>query len=277
MEKDNANTNAQILSDIQQLQNFEKELFLKLENGSSMSEAQRLKLSKKINSISEMRVNLYASLNSMNTYFKGAVENSNKILTSQSVLVEVMERELNRAKERLDSIESERHNKLRMIQINDYYGKQYDEHTDFMKIVIFMLIPIIGLLVLKNKGLIPIKLYYGLVIFVSLIGSLFLSKTLFSILSRSSINYDEYKWNFNPSSESGESGESGEGSTDPWKSEAVAGCVGEACCSGGQFFDTVSQVCITEKNKPQSEIETFVSELNQNRIYTQTKKPDIIF
>jgi len=239
-------TNTQLLDDIQKLQNLEQSLFFKLENErGKMNSDEQLKLINKINSISDMRINLYTTLNSMNSYYKGAVITSHNVLKSQSEAVLIVERELNTTKLKLQKMKNEKMNKMRMIQINDYYGKMYAERTEFMKILLIMLIPIGVLVVLNTKGILPSKLYYGLVTAISLIGSWNLANIAFSMFSRSSLNYDEYDWNFNPGAVNTLDENESSSSENPWKSKIVGGCYGEACCSSGQFYDSDARICKT--------------------------------
>ena len=41
-----------------------------------------------------------------------------------------------KAKDKLEILEAERNNKLRLVQINTYYGERYAEHTDIMKVTV---------------------------------------------------------------------------------------------------------------------------------------------
>jgi hypothetical protein len=242
-------THIQLLDDIQKLQNLEQSLFSKLENErSNMSLDEQLKLIDKINSISDMRINLYTTLNSMNSYYKNASLTSHKVLKSQSEAVLIVERELNATKANLRNLESEKINKLRMIQINDYYGKMYAERTKFMKTLLIMLIPIAVLGAINNKGILPSKVYYGLVSAISLIGSWYLANIAISMFSRSSLNYDEYDWNFNPGTVDSLDDSDESSSENPWESKIIGGCYGEACCSSGQIYDSDARICKTTKS-----------------------------
>lgn len=272
--------NTRILNDIQKLQSIEQSIFSKLESSTlTLSPEQQINMIEKINSISNMRINLYRTLNGLNSHYKETMNNTESILQNQETSVRIAENELNRAKTQLDSLESQRINKLRMVQINDYYGKQYEEHTQFMKILIYMLLPIIGFLMLKNAGILPEKIYYGLVIIVATIGSYFLSKVFYSIVSRSSMNYDEYKWNFNANKvvTDGDSTDAQTSDNDPWKLPTIGSCYGAACCSDGQYYDTTTRVCKIDENY-KSDIETFASEIQNNpAIYSKTfTQPDVI-
>ena len=44
-----------------------------------------------------------------------------------------------------------KNNKMRLVEINDYYGDKYAEHSQLMKIVIFTLIPVIILAILNKN------------------------------------------------------------------------------------------------------------------------------
>jgi hypothetical protein len=115
-----------------------------------------------------------------------------------------------------------------------------------------MLVPIIILTFIKNKGLLPQGVYVFLVIVISWIGAVYLWRRYASIITRDNMNYDEYNWSFEP----GLAPTGGAVSTkDPWLSNASVGqlgtCIGQACCSDGQVYDSTSNQCvaITTSNK----------------------------
>lgn len=259
--KQNATNNEQILTDIQKLQDIEKSLFNNLEQIGLTAEQQK-QLVEKINTISTMRVNLYQTLNNLNTQFGDALQSANYTLKDQKAAVEIVENELNNSKKRMELLEEQKNNKIRLIQINDYYGQRYAEHTDLMKILILMLIPIIILAVIYNKGFIPSSVYYILIAIIALIGSIFLSKRFISILSRDNMNYESYRWAFNVA-DAPKSNEEGEGE-DPWLSTniKVGTCIGEMCCADGLVYDSDMSQCVMPT-------ESFIAGLTLN------KKPDV--
>jgi hypothetical protein len=253
--------NEQILSDIQKLQDIEKSLFNNLEK-IGLTEEQQKQLVEKINSISTMRINLYKTLNSLNTHVGEALQSSNYTLKDQKVAVGIVESELNKSKKRLEILEEQKNNKIRLIQINDYYGQRYAEHTDLMRIFIFMLVPIIILAVLHNKGILPSKVYYILIIIIALVGSYFLATRFISIISRDNMNYQNYNWYFN----TGDAKQSNtEESEDPWfRTDVNIGtCIGEMCCADGLTYDNTINQCIAP-------VESFMSGLTLNQ------KPDVV-
>ena len=286
------NTN-QILNDIQSLQTIEQELFNSLEENTGLSTDQQKSVVEKINNISKMRINLYQTLNGVNSFFSNALANSKGTLTEQTAAIDIVEKELNSSKKRLAVLEEEKNNKIRLVEINDYYGQKYAEHSDLMKIIIYTLIPILILAILFNKGILPGKIYFVLIVIIAIIGGVFMWKTLFSILLRDPMNYQEYDWYFKPPA----SVETTVDSTDPWASKKSSSnfgsCVGDACCSDGLVYDSSLNQCVTSTSdssltststsfptKDTTTTTETTTETFMNNIFTKSlssyKKPDVI-
>lgn len=233
-------TNSKILNDIQSLQNIEQELFNSLENP-DMSSEQQEKIIKKVNDISQMRINLYTTLTGVNDYFHNALNNSRGTLTEQTNAIGILEKELNSSKKKLKILEEQKNNKIRLIEINDYYGQRYSEHSELMKIIIFMMLPIIVLALLNKYGILPLKFFIILMIIIVVIASFKLWKIFASIITRDNLNYQEYSWYFNAATAPSNISTS----DDPWATNINLGtCIGENCCSEGQSYDNVLNMCV---------------------------------
>ncbi len=89
-------------------------------------------------------------------------------------------------------LEEEKNNNIRLVEINTYYGQKYSEHSYLMKIIVMMLLPILLLSILFSKGILPSKIYYILIAIIAIIGGIFIWKTVFSIVLRDPMNYEEY-------------------------------------------------------------------------------------
>lgn len=240
----NAQNNEQILNDIQNLQQFEQELFNTLETNTSLSVTEQQKLIDKINDLSNFRITLYQTLGGINGFFNNALSSSLGTLKEQTVAIGIVESELNNAKKRLEILEEERNNKIRLVEINEYYGDKYEEHAQLMKIIIFTLIPIIILSIMYNKGILPDMIYRFLIIVISIIGAVYLWRRYASIITRDNMNYQEYDWYFDPNAATTAPTTV---TADPWlsTSSGVLGtCIGQACCSTGQVYDTSSNQCV---------------------------------
>jgi hypothetical protein len=292
---------AQILNDIQSLQAIEQELFSSLEENTGLTTKQQQEVIEKINNISKMRINLYKTLDSINNFYKKSFTNSKGTLIEQTAAIDIVEKELNTSKKRLQTLEEEKNNKIRLVEINEYYGRKYSEHSDLMKIIIIMLIPIVILIVLFNKGIIPASLHYVLVVVIIVIGSYYISKTIFSIILRDRMNYQQYDWYFDLN-KAPKSNPKTASKLDPWASKSLSlstdfiTCIGNECCSDGLVYDSDLNKCINSNDKistaskatiltTATEIEpkkekAITTETFVNNIFTKFsniyKKPDVI-
>jgi len=274
--------NEQMLNDIQSLQQMEQQLFSSLESNPNMTTEQQQKIVEKMNQLSNMRINLYQTLSGVNNYFENALNNSVGSLKQQAVAIGIVEDELNKAKRRLELLEEEKNNKIRLVEINNYYGDKYAEHSQLMKVIIFTLIPIIILAVLNNKGILPSAIYTGLIVIISLIGAYFFWRRFASIIMRDNMNYQEYNWGFNPNDVQTTTTTS-ESTTDPWVSNATpyGTCVGDACCADGLTYDASQNICVlpattststsTSTSTTNSTSESFITESFINNTLTKTQ------
>ena len=117
--------NEEILNNIQSLQQIEQQFFTSLETNPNLSRQQQEEILDKINRITAMRLNLYNTLNGMNNFFQSALQNSVGTLQQQVSAIAIVENELNQSKRRLEVLEVEKNNKIRLVQINNYFIDKY--------------------------------------------------------------------------------------------------------------------------------------------------------
>lgn len=254
--------NESILNDIQSLQKMEQELFNTLETNPNISEDERKQIIEKINQLSNMRMNMYKTINNVNTFYKSALQSSVDTLNQQTAAIAIVENELNESKKSLESLEAERNNKIRMVEINYYFSEKYAEHSELMKIVILTLVPVIIVALLNSRGIIPDMVNYILIGLISLIGAIFFWRKFSSIAMRDNMNYEEYNWGPPYTSDTTTTtDDTTETADDPWKSSVVT-CVGDACCSDGQTFDYDLNQCVTSTcTANTSSTESFVTDV----------------
>lgn len=254
--------NEQILNDIQSLQKMEQDLFSSLETNTNLTPQQQEKIIEKMNQLTNMRINLYQTLSGVNNFYGTALQSSAGTLKEQTAAIGIVESELNRSKKRLELLEAEKNNKIRLVEINDYYGDKYAEHSQLMKIIIFTLVPIIILAFLNNKGILPSTIYNILLVIISAIGAYYMWGRYASIIMRDNMNYQEYDFYFDPNA--APSGATTDGN-DPWLTKASGSCVGQYCCSDGQTYDVQLNKCVVSENIAES----FVTESYVNDIFTK--------
>jgi len=272
--------NEQLLNDIQNLQTIEQTLFNSIDTNPNLTPDEQHKIINKINSISQMRINLYKTLGKINNFYQDALHNSQITLQQQKTAIQLVENQLNNSKQKLNFLETEKNNKIRLIEINDYYEQKYAEHSSLMKYIILMLIPIIIVSLFYNVGLLSNRVFYFLIIFISLIGSVFIVYRLLSIWSHDNMNYQEYDWSFNKKAAPSVN-DSASNKNDPWSSPNVniGTCIGNSCCSPGTIYDEKIYKCVLGENSTpiadDNKTEQFVNNVftKFSRVYT---KPDVI-
>jgi hypothetical protein len=242
--------NEQILNDIQSLQQLEQKLFNSLETNPNLSTEEQKKMIEKMNQISNMRINQYETLSGVNNYFQNALDSSVDSLKQQLMSIEIVEDELNRAKKRLEILEEEKNNKIRLVEVNTYFGDKYAEHSQLMKIIIFTLIPVIIITFIYGRGFLPNTIYYALLVLISIIGAYFFWSRFSSIIMRDNMNYQEYEWPFDRSGSTGTPS-----AEDPWLGGNFGTCLGNACCSEGLVYDSELNQCIPDTNKKEDKKE----------------------
>ena len=236
---------AQTLSDIAELQNIEKGYFSTLESGltqESISPQEKDDLVQKINQISQMRTNLYKNLNGMYSFYQSNISSTRDTLEEQSAAIDIVENELNEAKRRMKMIDEDKSNKLRLVEINSYYGEQYADHTQIMKIVIMICIPVLFLSILFNRGMLSNEFYTIFMVLVMVIGLIFLGSHLFRTLYKDNMNYQRNNYFFD--TKNAPQINTGVISADPWTIKPIT-CVGSACCDNvTNYYDDVAKICI---------------------------------
>jgi hypothetical protein len=217
----------QTLADIANLQKVEQELHDSLNANITNEEKQKIVI--KISEISQMRVNLYAYLQELYAFFQNNVSSSRTTLAEQMMAIDIVENELNDAKRKMQILEDEKYNKLRLVEINTYYGKQYNAHAWLMKSIVIICVPVFILSILKNTGFFPNKITSFIMAFIIIIGIIWIGLQIIDMSNRDNMNYDEYNWYFNKSK--APTDDTPSNPKDPWAMEIPSiVCVGEQCC-----------------------------------------------
>ena len=238
--------NQQTLNDIKNLQMYEKELYDNLEQNSfngKLTAEQKQNIVDKINQISQMRINLYDNLKNMYGFLQQNASTSRTTLNEQMIAIQIVENELNESKRKLKLLEDEKYNKIRLVEINTYYGKQYNAHTQIMKIIVYVCIPIIILSILVNRGLIPENIYNILTGLIIIIGLFFIVRKILDMINRDNMNYDEYDWYFNKGESPSQDTTVASSGSNPWTTPSMT-CMGAACCYEGSTYDETQNICI---------------------------------
>ena len=228
------------INKIEQLQKTEQQLYDALSQN-----AERVSLGKKdvystqdiqnitnqINSLSAARVNLY---NTLAELYKSQVHLGKEVkisLDQQTETLQLLEKQLNKSKKELASLENEKLNQLKMIEITTYYSKQYDAQKRLMQMIAIYGVSLLICSFIK---------YSPLTYLIAIIGGMLIAIRIFNMSMRTNYDYDEIKWLFPPSLKGDDTHPIG--LTGPGVGHI---CAGSSCCADGTEWDSDSG-CVTK-------------------------------
>jgi hypothetical protein len=243
---------AELIGDIQNLQNIELDLFDTLEKGvanNTLTAADKTTIIDQINKVSDMRVRLFANLNSLNQSYQGSVATGGSVIQNQLSALNIVENELNQYTDSIKALSNEKNNMQRMVEINTYYGEKYSDHKSIMKTVVYFCIPIILLTVLANMGFLPRSIYVFLLIILCVAAIVIIGAKLIKSLSHDNMNYQEYSWGTQaPTAPAVDTSNSS--GKNPWFSVG-ASCVAQECCEDGfTYVPSPTNKCVSNANLP---------------------------
>lgn len=233
--------NAELSTYIEQLSKVEQQLIEQISNTKDQQE--QAKLTNNLVLIQDTRTNLINALSSINAYYSQNLTGSSHTLEQQTNALAIMDKEMEQAKKRLAYINEQKENKLRVVEINQYYSASYAEWTHLVKILI---ITIVAFAIVINitgyfPGL-PSEMYSSLMFIISIISLYYIFVSVISIYSRDNMVYDEYNWNFNINSAPKMGTDASV--TNSFKLPSMMSCVGENCCQDGALWNNDIGKCV---------------------------------
>ena len=258
-----------ILDKIQYFQNNEQNLITELEkniaNGTLTNDLKE-SLINQIGELTEMRINLYANLN---TNSQNTIDNlyaSDVLSGHQGQTIIIIENELNQTKSRLEDLNNLKTNNLRMVQINKYYGDKYQDQSYLMMVVIVICIIIIIIKFLHNKNILPDVLYAILLVVILTIGFIVVFWKMVYLYSHDDFDYSKYKWAFNTEN-APKVDTTGADGQNPWKLPSYSGsgiCPSSYnYCGSGTIYDSVKNKCVSLNTNTKSGIDYTSAYLSQ--------------
>jgi hypothetical protein len=257
-----------IKDDIDNLQKIEMELIQTLGSNPNITTDEKNALYAKVNAVTDMRIRLYKTLDNASGMYKDILKGSTEKLELQTDAIGIMERELDNTKKRIDALSSDKNNKMRLVEVNEYYGSKYSEQAGLMKIIILTLISVIIVTFLKKRYLaayMPDIIYYILIIGIFITGGVFFVLKFGDYMSRDSMNYQEFDWGFNKGKAPNPTNMI---PVDPWFSPDMKFglCVDKDCCAEGTEYDDDKNKCVPVTTK--NDVDTFTT----IQAYTQSSQ-----
>lgn len=212
--------------------------------GTSASDtALRINITSRINELETIKTSLLAQLDPLYRSYNTNVATSNDILSKQILALGIINDETVNSERQLGLLTTERQDKSRLVEINTYYGKQYNAHKQIMKTIVLICIPIIILTILGNKGLVPNTFVTIIIAFIIIFGMFSIGYQIIDLSNRDNMNYDEYDWKFNKSLAPAPVPVPVDSSlNDPWSS-SYGTCIGSSCCLTVEAYNTTTNKC----------------------------------
>lgn len=188
------------VNNIKELQEIEKYMFQNLQqlSGEGSNNTQQ-QIIDKINELSNMRIGLFNELKNDYSGSQGELDSSRRQLADQVTMVGVMEDELTRLKRNIKTLENEKNNKIRMVEVGNYESDRYLSHISIMRIIAYSSIIILITSVLLQNGLISSGISTIIILGTVLITMIMLLYKVYDMYSRNSFDYNKYDFTYDPS------------------------------------------------------------------------------
>jgi hypothetical protein len=183
------------ISDISNIQELEKTIYDKL-NKEGLNNEQKKMLTSELLQLNMIKGNLYNTINNLYDTYKNQVGTTSQAVSDQLSSIKLVETELNDLAVRTRQLNDENLSKLRLIEINRYYGEKYDDHSEFMKSLIIFIIFYLLLYLLKKNFLIKENVHSILLFILIFIAIIVLGRKFYRMMFRNNMDYNEYQFPF---------------------------------------------------------------------------------
>jgi hypothetical protein len=183
------------MDNITMIQSLESDIYNKLlqnDVSQTMSSDDVDKAMSELGNLSIIKINLYDSIKDM---FENSVDTmtvAQDNVQEQLSAIKIVEKELQNSAKRLNELNNNNINKMRLIEINKYYEEKYNDHAGFIKYLILFIIILLINYILHRRLLISDGIYNILLFIIILIGFIVLGKYYYKMMFRSNMEYQEY-------------------------------------------------------------------------------------
>lgn len=186
------------LENIKKLQEREEGLYSSLGvsvDGKPLDSKGQQQVLDEINSLTDLRVNLFQNLENQYNLLNINVKESRNDITDQLSTIEIVEKQLDEKKKQLSKLKNIEINKLRMADINNYYASRSQYISSiYYRVVLVLAIICVVLVSRKLMPFLPSVVFNSLLILVVIIGLISILLNVYDLYSRDKMNFDEYDY-----------------------------------------------------------------------------------
>ena len=183
------------ITDISNIQELEKTLYDRL-NKEGLNNEQKKMVMSELLQLNRIKGNLYNTINNLYDTYKNQVGTTSQAVSDQLTSIKLVETELSDLAVRAAKVDEDNLSKLRLIEINRYYGEKYDDHAGFMKYLIIFIIFYLVLYLLKKKFLIKDNVHSLLLFILIFVAMIVLGRYFYRMMFRNNMEYNEYQFPF---------------------------------------------------------------------------------
>lgn len=189
----------EIIQQIQLLQNQEIELYAELERSVLSGQSSSMNdVVEKIQQTSALKRTLYDNLAVDLKKGRDTVSQLSDQLERDIHATNVIEKQVEQARQRASSHANIVGNKTRLIEMGMYEAERYQVHKTYFIYLIMFLVGLIVVVVLLRFNVIP-SMLGSMLITLLIVGAIIMSiSQLYDMSQRSSLDYSKYNWQFDP-------------------------------------------------------------------------------
>ena len=154
--------------------------------------AKQNEILKKINKISNVRLDLFKKIQQRYDNVSENLETDKDNLKSQIAMVNVVEDQINQLKSNIKAMKQDKNNRLRMIQIGNYEYRRYEKLKEMMRILFFACLIIALVSVALQRGLLPSGLSSGIIFIVFIVSTIMVFYKGYDLSFRRTDDFDKY-------------------------------------------------------------------------------------
>tara|TARA_B000000557_G_scaffold46446_1_gene35099 strand:+ start:3008 stop:3892 length:885 start_codon:yes stop_codon:yes gene_type:complete len=241
------------LNSIRDLQRLENQLYKKLEQTSATPNTlqEQRALIRRIDNITKVRKSLLNTLTDRYSDIQNNVISSRSDLVQQTAMVGVIQDEMRKANNNLTELETDKNNKLRMVELNTYARERYRSYMEMMRIFAIATFIVLILVVLGKKKIIPnqdLLIIIGGVVMTSALIMIIIR--YLDIIKRDNLYFHKYDHPFDPDAIKHPTEEQ---NRQNMTLSLSGNCMNEGCCNPGQTYNKSIKKCVTSTVKESME------------------------
>jgi hypothetical protein len=269
------NNSSEIQNDLNALDALNNSLTSQLNNAGqySLTPDQKTLLVKQIANVQTAKAGLTSTLGNLNNVYSTNLQNNTATLATQTNALSIINTETIDANNQISYINDQKINKMRQVEINNYYSMWYQEQILLLKYLVYYVVVFTILFFLKRNNMLPNQVFGILVVIITLILLFFVIPIVLSMLRRDNMNYNEYDWGFDKKSAPPVQGNINDVKNNVLPSQSPssvlpggngAACIGSACCPIGSVYDTSNNICTIGSSSYNSESNYNLSDVFQD-------------